>query len=193
MVLCRNAMFAFQQPLMLLIHIVPVQTKGLWDDVHLKSWKWCKKAFEYILKKPQCSDAVFPDTEDIERKKTLSSSESASNLRWGRHETALFSPHLLCLCCVCISQASRAQPLRRLPQLMHWSWLQERGHRAAVKPGALRLWQGPPANSLISLKPSTIVFSCACVALERQGVAGAYICLIWTIRHFSEALRSYCS
>lgn len=172
MVLCRNAMFAFQQPLMLLIHIVPVQTKGLWDDVHLKSWKWCKKTFEYILKNPQRSDAMFPDTEDIERKKTLSSSESASNLRWGRHETALFSPHLLCLCCICISQGSRAQPLHRLPQLMHWSWLQERGHRAAVKQVLCVSGRVPPQIVWYPLNPPLWFFHVLVLPLKDKVLRG---------------------
>lgn len=193
MVLCRNAMFAFQQPLMLLIHIVPVQTKGLWDYVHLKSWKWCKKAFKYILKNPQRSDAMFPDTEDIERKKNIVQQwvcfKPAVRQAW---DCFVFPPPPLPLLHLHLPGLSRAAPAPPAPADALVLAAGERP-QSCSEAGALRLWQGPPANSLISLKPSTIVFSCACVALERQGVAGTYICLIWTIRHFSEALQSYCS
>lgn len=102
---------------------------------------------------------------------------------WG----CLVFPPPLCLSCIFMSRASHTWPPRCLPQLMHWSWKQEKVHRAAVNLDALRLWQGPASNILISFKPSC-GFSCAYVALERQGVAGAYNTFV-LILHFSEELQ----
>lgn len=82
MVLCRNASFAFQQPSMLLIHIVSVQIKGEWYSVHLKSWEWYKRTFECILKKIKNKKPLmqcFETMKLLEEKNVLSSSDSAAN------------------------------------------------------------------------------------------------------------------
>lgn len=95
----------------------------------------------------------------------------------------------------CLCSCASPSPPARSPRTACPGWCAGPGQRRdAPEPQwsqVLYICGRAPPNSLISLKPSSVAFSCACVAFERQGVAEAcnVLVLILTILCFSEELQ----